>query len=100
MVYVRGHGKDQDRWAEEIGDEKWNYDHLLPYFIKSQNFYGAVDGDTYKGTNGPLHVADGEFNTPLYKAFIQAGIEAGYPETKDVNGYKQEGFGRLPMTGN
>lgn len=100
MVYVRGHGKDQDRWAEEIGDEKWNYDHLLPYFKKSQNFYAAEEDDFYKGRSGPLHVADGDVNTPLIKAFIQAGVEAGYAKTEDVNGYQQEGFGKLPMTVN
>ena len=35
---------------------------------------------------------------PLYRAFIEAAREAGYPETADVNGYQQEGFGRFDMT--
>jgi choline dehydrogenase len=35
---------------------------------------------------------------PLYEAFIKAGVEAGYPKTKDYNGYKQEGFGPMQMT--
>ena len=34
----------------------------------------------------------------LYQAFIDAGKEAGYPETKDYNGYQQEGFGPMHMT--
>ncbi|MDX1588650.1 MAG: GMC family oxidoreductase N-terminal domain-containing protein [Oleiphilaceae bacterium] len=35
---------------------------------------------------------------PLYKAFVDAGQEAGYPATADYNGYQQEGFGPMHMT--
>ena len=35
---------------------------------------------------------------PLYRAFIDAGVEAGYPETQDYNGEFQEGFGPMHMT--
>ena len=34
---------------------------------------------------------------PLYRAFIDAGVEAGYSETKDYNGFRQEGFGQKFM---
>ena len=30
--------------------------------------------------------------SPLYRAFIDAGVQAGYPETEDYNGEFQEGF--------
>ena len=29
----------------------------------------------------------------MFKSFFDAGVEAGYHKTKDVNGYRQEGFG-------
>ena len=35
---------------------------------------------------------------PLFKAFIDAGVEAGYPFTDDMNGYQQEGFGVMDST--
>ena len=35
---------------------------------------------------------------PLYNALIEAGRQAGYPITEDVNGYQQEGFGPWSMT--
>jgi choline dehydrogenase len=35
---------------------------------------------------------------PLYRAFINAGVDAGYPETSDYNGEHQEGFGPMHMT--
>ena len=34
----------------------------------------------------------------MYQAFIDAGVEAGYPFTDDMNGYQQEGFGWMDMT--
>ena len=34
---------------------------------------------------------------PLYNAFIDAAIEAGYEKTEDYNGYQQEGFGQKFM---
>jgi choline dehydrogenase len=35
---------------------------------------------------------------PLYRAFIDAGCQAGYGETADYNGFRQEGFGPMHMT--
>ncbi|HSR71764.1 MAG TPA: choline dehydrogenase, partial [Kiloniellales bacterium] len=31
-------------------------------------------------------------------AFVEAGVQAGYPKTADMNGFQQEGFGRMNMT--
>ncbi|MEP3225748.1 MAG: choline dehydrogenase [Parasphingorhabdus sp.] len=97
MVYVRGHSCDFEEW-EESGAEGWNYAHCLPYFQKAETWqYGA---DAYRGGDGPLGVGGGNNMTgnPLYQAFIDAGVEAGYPHSKDYNGYCQEGFGAMHMT--
>lgn len=32
---------------------------------------------------------------PLFQAMIEAGVQAGYPRTEDLNGYQQEGFGPM-----
>ena len=55
----------------------------------------AID---YRGDSGPLHVATGACRNPLYGAFIEAGRQAGYPLTADMNGYQQEGFAPMDMT--
>lgn len=34
----------------------------------------------------------------MYQAFIDSGVQAGYPFTDDMNGYQQEGFGWMDMT--
>ncbi|MBE4365754.1 choline dehydrogenase [Vibrio parahaemolyticus] len=97
MVYVRGHACDFDQW-EEAGAKGWNYQACLPYFRKAESWVGGADD--YRGDSGPLGTCSGNDMklNPLYEAFIEAGKEAGYPETDDYNGFQQEGFGPMHMT--
>ena len=95
MVYVRGNPRDFDRWESE-GAAGWAYRDVLPYFRRAET--RAEGGDEYRGDSGPLHTQDGRLDNPLYRAWIEAGRQAGYPITQDVNGYQQEGFGRMDMT--
>ena len=97
MVYVRGNALDYDRWAKEDPSlSSWDYQHCLPYFIKAETREDG--GDDYHGDSGPLHVARGRLDNPLCGAFVTAAQEAGYPYTRDMNGYQQEGFGPLDRT--
>lgn len=96
MVYIRGHALDYDSWAARSGLEDWSYADCLPYFRKSET--RARGGDAYRGDSGPLHVSTGDRKNPLYDAFIEAGKQAGYAYTEDMNGYRQEGFGAMDMT--
>lgn len=98
MVYVRGHPQDFEAW-EKLGAKGWGYKHVLPYFRKAENWQ-LGDNPPYRGSEGPLHVKFGDYaaNTPLFDAFIRAGIQAGYGTTEDYNGQRQEGFSRMPMT--
>jgi choline dehydrogenase len=50
------------------------------------------------GPEGPLHVSVGPCENPLFQAWIEAGRQAGYPVSEDMNGYQQEGFARMDMT--
>ncbi len=95
MVYVRGHAKDFDKW-EELGAKGWAFKDCLPYFKRMENAHNGQKG--WRGTDGPLHITRGNQKNPLYKAFIQAGVEAGYVHTTDYNGERQEGFGQMEMT--
>ena len=96
MVYVRGHARDFDEW-QQSGAQNWDYAHCLPYFKKAETW--AFDGNEYRGKSGPLGVNNGnEMKNPLYKAFVDAGVEAGYFATDDYNAAAQEGFGPMHMT--
>lgn len=96
MVYIRGNAEDYNAWATNYGLPEWSYAHCLPYFKKSET--REIGGNEYRGDNGPLHVHTGNCTNPLYNAFIEAGQQAGYPYTADMNGYQQEGFGPMDMT--
>jgi len=95
MCYVRGHALDYDRWAGN-SLPSWSYAHCLPYFRRAETWEKGEDD--YRGTEGPLNVTDGPCRNPLYDAFIEAGVQAGYPRTVDMNGFQQEGFGHMQMT--
>ncbi len=95
LVYVRGNAQDYERW-EAGGATGWNYESVLPYFRRAET--RAEGGDAYRGDSGPLQTRYGTLSNPLHAAWLEAGKQAGYLQTKDVNGYQQEGFGRLDMT--
>ncbi|MBG1233566.1 choline dehydrogenase [Aestuariivirga litoralis] len=95
MVYVRGHARDFDTWSD-MGATGWAYADVLPYFKRQEN---VAEGDpAWRGKDGPLYVKRGNRRNPLYKAFIEAGRQAGYPVTPDYNGQQQEGFADMEMT--
>ncbi|MCL1050206.1 choline dehydrogenase [Shewanella abyssi] len=96
MVYVRGHARDFDEW-QQTGAKDWDYAHCLPYFKKAENW--SFGTDDYRGVDGPLAVNNGNnMKNPLYQAFVDAGVDAGYLATADYNGAQQEGFGPMHMT--
>ena len=95
MIYIRGHARDYDQWAQ-MGLRGWSFADVLPYFRKSEGYEG---GDSaYHGASGPLKVSESPLSSPIYRAFLQAGEQAGYASTKDFNGAEQEGFGRYQRT--
>ena len=96
MVFVRGHPKDFDEWASK-GAKNWTYADCLPYFKRLENWMGPSDG--YRGKGGPIGVSRGNDMrlNPLYRAFLDAGQQAGYPYTQDYNGEHQEGFSPMQM---
>ena len=96
MCYIRGHARDYDRWAQQAGLRHWSYAHCLPYFRRAEcHEQGA---DDYRGGEGPLHVAAGGTASPLAAAWVEAGRQAGYGVTPDLNGYRQEGVGPMDRT--
>ncbi|MGH3256495.1 MAG: choline dehydrogenase [Streptosporangiaceae bacterium] len=93
MIFQRGNPMDYQRWAAEEGMEDWDYAHCLPYFKRMETCLAAEPGDVYRGRSGPLVLERGPATGPLFQAFFAAAQQAGYALTKDVNGYRQEGFG-------
>jgi choline dehydrogenase len=95
LVYIRGNPQDFERWAAE-GAAGWAYRDVLPYFKRAEK--RAEGGNEYRGGAGQLHTTYGRVDNPLHAAWLNAAREAGYPRSADVNGFQQEGFGRMDMT--
>jgi choline dehydrogenase len=95
LVYVRGNALDYEHW-ESQGADGWGYRQVLPYFQRAER--RAAGGDDYRGGEGRLQTRYGELTNPLHQAWLAAARQAGYALTDDINGFQQEGFGRLDMT--
>ena len=95
LVYIRGNPKDFEQW-QAMGARGWSYADVLPYFRRAE--CREEGGDRYRGGTGPLYTRYGSLENPLHAAWVAAAAEAGYAETRDVNGFQQEGFGRMDMT--
>ncbi|MEQ8603255.1 MAG: choline dehydrogenase [Marivibrio sp.] len=97
MVCIRGHAGDYDGWRQK-GCAGWSYADVLPYFKRLETYQGG--GDLYRGDDGPMRVARPDRGRlhPLSRAFLAAGREAGWAESDDICGERQEGFGLLDQT--
>ena len=96
MVYMRGHPADFDGWARDFGLTDWTYADCLPYFKAGETY--ANGENAYRGGSGPLGTCKGDYDNPLYDAFIAAGRQAGQGHTDDPNGANPEGVCRFDAT--
>ncbi|MDF1762236.1 MAG: choline dehydrogenase [Oleibacter sp.] len=88
MCYTRGHSWDFDHW-ESLGNKGWGYKDILPLFKRSENYEPGAN--EFHGVGGPVNVADLQSPLDVSKAFVEAGIQAGYAATDDLNNDKPEG---------
>jgi choline dehydrogenase len=95
LVYIRGNPQDFEGWSAQ-GAAGWAYRDVLPYFRRAEK--RQEGGNEYRGNSGRLATRYGTLSNPLHAAWLAAAGEAGYPSTADVNGFQQEGFGRMDMT--
>ncbi len=94
MCYVRGNPMDYELWADH-GAAGWNWANVLPYFRRMENVAGPSE---LRGHSGPLSVIRGPQTNPLYQAFVDAGVEAGYARSANMNDLQHEGFSPMEMT--
>jgi len=95
MVYIRGHRSDFDAWAA-AGNPGWAFADVLPFFQRAEdNQRGSSD---FHATGSPLAVSDLRSPNVLSRAFVEAGVELGFPRNPEFNGASQEGFGFYQVT--
>ncbi len=94
MIYMRGQRGDYRSWVE-AGNAGWDWDDVLPYFKKHEDYQGLDEGGT-----DPLHGHGGEWRVErprvsweILDAFRRAAAEAGIPPTDDFNRGDNNGCG-------
>jgi choline dehydrogenase len=86
-IHLRGHRSSYDSW--EAGAPGWNYESLLPYFMRSEQVEG---GDPrFRGTDGPMRIEQPVEHGPYFQSVYQAALEAGLPEAVGGNRAEAEG---------
>ncbi len=91
MIFQRGNPMDYERWAADPGMDTWSFAHCLPYFRRMEDCTAAAPADPFRGHGGPLVLERGPASSPLFEAWFEAAVQAGYERTSDVNGFRQEG---------
>ncbi|KAL3439965.1 hypothetical protein BJX65DRAFT_315254 [Aspergillus insuetus] len=87
--WSRGDARDYDQWARMVGDMRWSYAGLLPFFRKSETFFDRDADAAQHGFDGPVHVtvvSQGPSGRkyPLRKSIRDAWLEVG--ETLNPDG--------------
>jgi choline dehydrogenase len=95
MIYVRGAPADYDHWAY-LGNVGWDYESVLPYFKKSEDYHGGPS--RYHGAGGPLTISRNTSPNPLTDAFIEAAVAGGHPINNDFSGQELAGVGYTDTT--
>ncbi len=100
MIYCRGHRASYDRWQQLAGGQSgaptWNYDALLPYFRRAEDFEG--NESAHHGTGGPIAVSASRHPTALGEAFLRGCDALGIRRTDDFNAQTAEGASYLHVT--
>ena len=95
MLYVRGHRKDYDGWAD-LGCAGWSWDDVLPYFRRAENNERGANPE--HGASGPLQVSDQKSPRPITHAFVDAAAQMQHRFRDDFNTGETEGFGLFQVT--
>ena len=95
MTYVRGNAGDYERW-KKTGLDQWGFEGVQPYFKKMENWADkSSDGeDDLRGDDGPFKIKASTYEDEMFDAYIKAGSEMGFGDTKDYNGRDQYGLSR------
>jgi choline dehydrogenase len=91
MMHSRGHRDSYDAWAT-AGATGWDYASMLPFLKRIERTVHSSD-PRYRGMNGPMTVAQGEVEHPLWEAALEAAVEVGHPAADDLNNGLEEGVG-------
>jgi len=89
MIYMRGQARDFDQWAAKTGDDDWNWDNCLPFFVQHEDYHGGLN--EFHGVGGEWRIEKQRLRWDILDAFSQACVQAGIPKVDDFNRGSNEG---------
>lgn len=92
MVWARGHQSDWNYFAEQAGDDAWNYESVLEIYRRIEDWHGPADPQR-RGQGGPVHVAPARDPQPTATLMLDAARSLGIPTFDSPNGAMMEGDG-------
>ena len=97
QMFLRGVPEDYDAWAA-MGNDQWDFQKVLPYLrmIETDTEYG---GDDFHNSDGPIIARrfPREGLMPEQRAFYDAALAAGFPDSPDQNHPEAGGVGPSPL---
>lgn len=99
MIYVRGSGRDFDRWAE-LGNANWDAATTFALYKNLENCEASSIGGSspLRGYAGQLDIRMIKRPHLLTKAFMASAWAAGYQFKGDYNAESQEGAAYIQLT--
>ncbi|KAI4219890.1 MAG: hypothetical protein L6R36_008007 [Xanthoria steineri] len=79
-LWLRGDARDYDQWAKLVGDERWSYKGLLPYFKKSENHVKAKQAPEHRGSDGPIRITSVFESDPKRRYGLREPVKAAWEE--------------------
>jgi choline dehydrogenase len=109
MAYHRSTKGSYQAWADQVEDQSFTFDNLLPYFKKSVIFTKpnlalrggppvAYDPAPFSSTGGPLHVSFWNYFIPASSVISQGLRKLGFNETSQIQSGSLLGFAQFPAT--
>ena len=87
-MWTRGGADDYNLWSEIVGDKRWSYNGMLPYFRKTETHHDLENIDAKQhGLEGPIHTTASARKYPLKELMQAAFVKGtGLPVIADANG--------------
>ena len=79
-TWTRGSAFDYDHWAEVVGDSRWSYTGMLPYFRKTESHYDPEGDQLQHGFQGPIHTLTSSCGSPNRKYPLRDAVRAAWKE--------------------
>eukprot|EP01030_Chromulinospumella_sphaerica_P012187 gene12187-biopygen10633 len=94
MIYMRGQARDYESWADQTGDEAWNWNNSLNDFLAHESNWrydnphaelADTDLRQFHSGKGEWRVEKQRLRWEILEAFSEAAQQAGIPASDDFN---------------